>query len=524
MEALLNVDLLWVGIAVAGAGMLGFSIYFSDPKSATARSFLYFTLASIFWGLANFASERFTTSLNVLIAIRLVLFFATWHAFTFLLLALQFPNREWTIRKRTAAFLLVWTALVSLFTFTPFVYSAVIIRVQTVTTHTAPGIAIFGLTVLSYIGAGIFILIRRFLKSDGALRRQMEDVVIGVVLTFVFLIVFDFIFPAFLDNATLVPLGGLFLLPFIIGTAYAILHYRLFNIRVAIFGLLTFFLGTATFFDILFSNSLVLVFYRSLELIFVLMSGIWLIRSMVHEIQLTDELAKANKQQVVLIHFITHQIKGFVTKSRNIFASVIDGSYGPVPEAMKPLIEEGFRSDTQGSTMIQEILNAANIKSGAVSYNFAPMDFGALVQEVTDTLKPNAEAKGLEFTVDTDGGPFQIQGDQLQLQNAIKNIVDNAIKYTLSGSVHVSVHKSGNLVRFEEQDTGVGITPEDMKKLFTEGGHGAESMKVNVESTGFGLYIVKNIIEGHNGKVWAESEGAGKGSKFIIELPLATAV
>ena len=58
-----------------------------------------------------------------------------------------------------------------------------------------------------------------------------------------------------------------------------------------------------------------------------------------------------------------------------------------------------------------------------------------------------------------------------------------------------------------------------MQNLFTEGGHGKDSTKVNVESTGFGLYIVKNIVDAHKGRVWAESEGAGKGSHFIVELP-----
>ena len=59
-----------------------------------------------------------------------------------------------------------------------------------------------------------------------------------------------------------------------------------------------------------------------------------------------------------------------------------------------------------------------------------------------------------------------------------------------------------------------------MAHLFTEGGHGKESQKINTESTGFGLYIVKNIIDAHKGKVWAESEGAGKGSRFFVELPV----
>jgi signal transduction histidine kinase len=107
----------------------------------------------------------------------------------------------------------------------------------------------------------------------------------------------------------------------------------------------------------------------------------------------------------------------------------------------------------------------------------------------------------------------------MQMQNAFKNLIDNSIKYTPSGSVDVTLTKTGTTIRFEIKDTGVGITPEDMKNLFTEGGHGKESAKVNVESTGFGLFIVKNIIEAHKGKVWAESEGAGKGSKFIVELP-----
>ena len=86
--------------------------------------------------------------------------------------------------------------------------------------------------------------------------------------------------------------------------------------------------------------------------------------------------------------------------------------------------------------------------------------------------------------------------------------------------MHVSLKRGENKLVFEVTDTGVGISPEDMQHLFTEGGHGKDSTKVNVESTGFGLYIVKNIIEAHKGKVWAESEGCDKGSRFIVELPV----
>jgi signal transduction histidine kinase len=234
---------------------------------------------------------------------------------------------------------------------------------------------------------------------------------------------------------------------------------------------------------------------------------------------LAGELGKANEQQILLIHFITHQIKGFLTKSRNIFAMIKEGDYGEVSDVIKPFIEDGFRSDTKGVNTIQEILNAATIKSGKVSYTMAPFDLKGLVDEVGKDLKPAADAKKLALNMDTGTEPLTFTGDRTQLINAFKNLIDNSIKYTQTGSVNVSLKKEGAKITFLIQDTGVGITPEDMAHLFTEGGHGKDSQKFNVESTGFGLYIVKNIIEAHKGTVHAESEGAGKGSRFIVELP-----
>jgi len=263
-----------------------------------------------------------------------------------------------------------------------------------------------------------------------------------------------------------------------------------------------------------------------ITLLLTVLAGIFLIRSVNREIEqrkhielLARDLERANKQQIILIHFITHQIKGFLTKSRNIFSMALDGDLGDVPATLKPMLEEGFKSDTKGVNTIQEILNAANIKSGKVTYTMSDIDLKKLIEEIAGDLRPAAEAKGLELAFSCDTQSLVVKGDRVQLLNAFKNLIDNSIKYTLKGSVTVSLAKDGDTVRFEIKDTGVGISKEDMAKLFTEGGHGANSTKVNVESTGFGLYIVKNIIEAHHGKVWAESEGEGKGSRFIVELP-----
>ncbi len=320
---------------------------------------------------------------------------------------------------------------------------------------------------------------------------------------------------------------GLFGMPvLLIYLGYLIVRYKAFDLKIfgaqALLVALIALIGS----EFAFVNSLTNRILVAITLVVTGAIGIMLIRSVRREIEqreriekLAKDLERANARQVTLIHFITHQIKGFISKSRNIFAMTLEGDYGPVPDTMRPMLEEGFRSDTQGATTIQEILNASNIKSGQVTYNMQPFDLNALIKEIGNTLKPSVDAKGLALNLHIGDSPLTFKGDRAQLVNAFKNLIDNSIKYTQQGTVDVSVAQTDGKVHFEIKDTGVGITPEDMQHLFTEGGHGKESAKINVESTGFGLYIVKNIIEAHKGKVWAESEGAGKGSRFIVELP-----
>lgn len=320
---------------------------------------------------------------------------------------------------------------------------------------------------------------------------------------------------------------GLFGMPvLLIYLGYLIVRYQAFDLKVFGAQALVMALIAVIASEFAFINSTPNRVLVSITLFLTALSGLILIRSVKREIEqrehierLAKDLERANDQQVVLIHFITHQIKGFVTKSRNIFASLLDGAYGQLPESMQNLVEEGLRSDTKGAATIQQILDASNMKSGKMAYKNEQFDLKELVDEVVKDLKQAADAKHLTLTVTCGEGSFTMTGDRMQMLNALKNLIDNSIKYTPTGSVTVNLTKEEGKIRFKVEDTGVGITPEDMQLLFTEGGHGKESTKVNVDSTGFGLYIVKNIIEAHQGKVWAESEGAGKGSRFIVELP-----
>ena len=155
-----------------------------------------------------------------------------------------------------------------------------------------------------------------------------------------------------------------------------------------------------------------------------------------------------------------------------------------------------------------------------MTYTKESFDLKALVAEQVEKAKSGAERKGLTLSFTADESSYQMTGDKAQIgDHVLRNIIENSINYTPSGSVTVSLKKENGKLVFAVRDTGVGITEEDKKRLFTEGGHGKDSQKVNAHSTGYGLYIAKNIILAHGGTIRAESEGASKGSTFIVELP-----
>lgn len=261
----------------------------------------------------------------------------------------------------------------------------------------------------------------------------------------------------------------------------------------------------------------------------ILIVGIMLVRSVQQEIRqreriekLAAELEKINKQQEGLIHFVSHEVKGYLTKSAGVFSGIIEGDYGKSNITMETVAKNALLETRKGIDEVINILKASNLKKGTVTYKMEPFDFAALLKTKCIDLETFAETKGLTFSLSiTEGVDFTIKGDAEHLGgHVIRNIIENAINYTPTGNVSVELKKVGNKAVLTVQDTGVGITEEDKQKLFTEGGHGKDSIKVNVHSTGYGLYIAKNIVEAHGGTISAHSEGSGKGSTFVIELPM----
>jgi signal transduction histidine kinase len=266
---------------------------------------------------------------------------------------------------------------------------------------------------------------------------------------------------------------------------------------------------------------------NSCLLVLTVIVGIFLIKSVIREVEqrekieiLAKELAEANDRQEKLIHFIGHEVKGYLTDGEFALAGMVEGDFGELPSEVKILATTALGKLRKGVASVTDILRAANLKSGQVSYEMKQADLKDLVGAELIKLGPSAKEKGLELKTEINQNEtYPIKADVTQLgEHVIRNLIDNSIKYTPTGSVTVGLSKADGKILFYVKDTGVGISDEDKARLFTEGGHGKDSMKVNVHSTGYGLYIAKNIAEAHGGKVWAESDGPGKGSTFKVEF------
>lgn len=379
----------------------------------------------------------------------------------------------------------------------------------------------------------LILLIRRYRIASPNFRKQI--ILMGTGIEFFLFSFFTMVFLAdyltsigVLQDSRLEFYGLFGMMVFMSLISFLIVRFKAFNIALigaqALVVALVILIGSMfTFIDTLTGRIL-----GGVTLILTGAIGIVLIRSVKAEVRQREliqkqeqELEVINERQEGLLHFISHEIKGYLTKNEAGFAAITEGDYGTVSEPLQTMASSALVDTRRGVETVMDILDASNLKKGTVAYDKKPFNFSAAVQDTVSSLKSMAQEKGISLEyADSTGASSTINGDENKLRrHVIRNLIDNSIRYTPSGSVRVELGRIGSALRMTVTDTGVGITKEDMARLFTEGGKGADSIKVNVHSTGYGLFIAKSIVEAHGGKIWAESEGAGKGSRFIAELP-----
>lgn len=536
---LFNADVVYVGIVVAAIGMLGFVVYQSDIRSITTRTLFLFSLVTIAWSIANYLSYHSTTPVATLALTRLLLFFAVFHALSFFQLFLVFPKKEIVFPTWYTRGVLPASVAIALLALTPLVLGGVVsfAGAGVFTLQVNPGIGIFALFIVFCVMGGIFLLTKKYKSAIGIEREQYQYVAIGSIITFWFLITFNFIFPAFLNNNNFGQFGALFILPFVIFTGYAIIKYNLLKIKVIGAEIFAFILTTAVLFQIP-SNHGIQIYISIATFFLVLGFGILLVRSVIKEVtareeieRLVEDLALANdrlrdldKRKSEFVSIASHQLRSPLTAIKGYSSMMLEGSFGEMEVEMREAVERIFQSSVRLIMIIEDFLTISKIEQGKLTYNFAPVDLVGVVEGIVKDMQTNVIEKGLMLRFDAPSGEssnYMVMADSGKVFQVISNLIDNAVKYTPKGGIVVTIARNDakNRVILSVADTGVGMTPETKEKLFQKFSRAEDASKVNATGSGLGLYVAQQVMLAHNGRIWAESPGAGKGSTFYIELP-----
>jgi signal transduction histidine kinase len=372
---------------------------------------------------------------------------------------------------------------------------------------------------LLVICAVIGVLIWRWFKNKSD-RKKLFVISTGLLLFLSIFSVTEYI--SVITGHYEINLYGSFSLPIFIGMlVYSIVKYNSFDVKLIASNALVFSLVVIIGAQFFFIRNPINLALNTVGFIFVLISGYLLVKSVQRNETQKQNLEKANKQQESLMRFINHQVKGFLTRSRLIFDALKNNEYGDLTPEARKLVDVGFDTNTQAVQMVKSLLDASNLQDGTVNYQHVNFDFRALVSDIVGQLKPTAEAKNLKINTEIDSSKeMMVNGDLTHLAQAVRNLIENAIQYTSAGAITVSMQREEKIILFKVADTGLGLTEEDKKVLFQQGGRGQEAQKRNVNSTGYGLFITYKIIKDHNGHIKAFSAGRDKGSVFEVRLPL----
>jgi signal transduction histidine kinase len=223
-----------------------------------------------------------------------------------------------------------------------------------------------------------------------------------------------------------------------------------------------------------------------------------------------------------LLSHVSHELRTPLAAIHQFVSLPLDGLAGPIDERTRDYLQVALRNVGQLQAMINDLLQASKADADKVAISIGALDLGALAAETLRSMHSPASEHGVDLVVDFPACLPQVRGDSVRIRQVFINLVDNALKFTpTGGSVRVVGVDDGSepgFVRVDVIDTGKGIAPEALDKVFNRLFQAGEAEEVSRRGLGLGLYLCRDLVTRHGGKIWAESR-LGSGSSFHFTLP-----
>jgi PAS domain S-box-containing protein len=225
------------------------------------------------------------------------------------------------------------------------------------------------------------------------------------------------------------------------------------------------------------------------------------------------------KTKSEFVSLAAHQLRTPVSATKWTLRMLSDGDLGKITKKQKKFIEKTYESNERMIVLIDDLLNITKIEEGRYLFDFSQGDFKEVVASTIKDSQEEISRKKILLKFEKPKSKLpKINMDAEKMKLAVQNFIDNAVKYTSAkGKITISLKYDKNKKRiiFSIKDNGIGIPEKQHSRVFSKFFRGVNVVKMDVEGTGLGLFIAKNIIEAHGGKTWFESK-EGKGSTFYI--------
>ena len=235
--------------------------------------------------------------------------------------------------------------------------------------------------------------------------------------------------------------------------------------------------------------------------------------------RLEEALLEADHRKDEFLAMLAHELRNPLAPIRNA-ARVLD-QLQPADTQARSMLRVIHRQVDHMARLVDDLLDVSRITSGKIELKNQAVLLSNVIDSAIETARPLIDARNHELVVTVAETPIGIHGDHARLTQALSNVVSNAAKYTeRHGRIEISARQEGDAAVISVKDNGIGIPPSllpDVFELFMQGDRALDRAQGGL---GIGLALVKRLIELHHGTVHAHSAGAGRGSEFIIRLPV----
>lgn len=240
----------------------------------------------------------------------------------------------------------------------------------------------------------------------------------------------------------------------------------------------------------------------------------------IHNARVYEKIQALDRMKSEFVAVVSHEVRTPLTAIKGTLEILGDDSYFEMPESQRELLEICFTNVERLETLINDILDFSKLESSRLSTHFTEVGVASLLESVVINLGKLAQQKSIAISSEVLGEVPTIEADELRISQVLTNLVGNAVKFSQEqGRIVVRATADGEGVRLDIEDSGIGIAPDDIPKLFTKFRQLDSSSTRTASGTGLGLAISKGIVDEHEGRIWVTST-PGKGSVFSVWLPL----